>query len=136
MAYRVETLVLGNGERFPMLIVSETGMPDFYPTLYTSNSLRLLRTANSIVAVLRAIHVMYLAGKQMGIDFQSRMLEGKLLSIGEIERLSAEIRKSANELRREPDEQDAAFLAALDSQNVAKIKKTWTGSEFENPSSR
>jgi hypothetical protein len=79
---------------------------------------------------------MYLAGKQMGIDFQSRMLEGKLLSIGEIERLSAEIRKSANELRREPDEQDAAFLAALDSQNVAKIKKTWTGSEFENPSSR
>lgn len=123
MSYRVDNCVFESGERFPMLIVAETEMPDFYPTLYTATELRTQKAANTIIAALRAIHVMYLVGKRLNIDFQSRMFEGKLLSIGEIEKLSAEVRLSVKDLRKEASEEDASFLAALASKNIPKIKK-------------
>lgn len=130
MSHRVETCVFDSGERFPLLIDSRTGMPDFYPALYAAVELRRNLVPNSIIGCLRAIRVMYLVGRRLGIDFEARMLSGQLLSTGEVEMLSAEVRKKVVALKIEVDDSEVEFLHALPHQQVAKIRKslTWTRS--------
>ncbi len=39
--YKLETVIFTNGERFPLLINKETGLPDFYSTLWVIYVLKL-----------------------------------------------------------------------------------------------
>jgi integrase len=77
-----------SGERFPMLLDSSTGIPEFEPTLF---SLEILRARNSasktIEAVLRAIVLLYVWAKTAEIDLNSRFKSGDFLSQQEIESL-------------------------------------------------
>lgn len=85
--YRVKTVVSGNGERLPMLIGSD-GTPLFEPTLFVLTELRARnRAANTIGNSLRGILVLYLFLDLNGIDLKRRLIEGRVLSMGEIEDL-------------------------------------------------
>lgn len=85
--YRVKTIVSGNGERLPMLIGSE-GTPLFEPTLFVLTELRARnRAANTIGNSLRGILVLYLFLDLNGIDLKRRLIEGRVLAMGEIEDL-------------------------------------------------
>lgn len=46
--YRLETTLFANGERFPLLINKETGIPDFYSTLWVTAELRNQSVVNTI----------------------------------------------------------------------------------------
>jgi integrase len=85
--YRVKTVVSGNGERLPMLIGSDGG-PLFEPTLFALTEIRARnRAANTIANSLRGILVFYMFLDLNGIDLRGRLMEGRVLALGEIEDL-------------------------------------------------
>ncbi len=86
--FEVRNLVFASGERFPALIEGKKGVPDFEVTLYV---LTQLRTRNLSVSTLTAATRSVMFGCQvleyMGVDLQSRINQGKLLELGEFDRL-------------------------------------------------
>ena len=46
--HRIETILFSNGERFPLLVNEETGIPDFYSTLWVTVELRNQSAVNTI----------------------------------------------------------------------------------------
>lgn len=87
-AFEVRHLVFASGERFPVLIDRDTGVPDFDATLYV---LTQLRTRNLSMSTLTAATRSLMFGCQvleyMGVDLEKRINEGKLLDIGEFDSL-------------------------------------------------
>lgn len=53
--YKLETVIFNNGERFPLLINKETGLPDFYSTLWVTLELRSQSAVNTIRNKLQTI---------------------------------------------------------------------------------
>lgn len=46
--YKLETVLFQNGERFPLLVNKETGIPDLYSTLWVTVELRYHCAVNTI----------------------------------------------------------------------------------------
>ena len=86
--YRVKLLKLTSGERFPLLL-DGVGKPLFEPTVYALTELRARNQAtNTISAALRSIQVLYLFLDKRSISLLSRLSDGRLLSLGEVEDLA------------------------------------------------
>jgi integrase len=83
----MRTLILRSGERFPLL-VDDAGHPVYGPTLYVVAELRNRnRASNTMANALAALSVFQLFLDGGGIDLSSRLEDGKLLELGEIEAL-------------------------------------------------
>lgn len=86
--YTIRTLKLKSGERHPYLI-DKKGMPMEYPTLYSICELRARRlTSNTINQNRQSIMVLYLYCELEKIDLASRLKEGKLFTIYELDGLT------------------------------------------------
>lgn len=86
LGFRVQTVVFVSGERFPLLVESATGIPLFYPTLFTVSELRARNLASATLAqALRAILVLNQILEHMHIDLQTRFSQGKVLELDEID---------------------------------------------------
>jgi integrase len=86
--YRVKTIKLESGERLPLLVSKETGLPLWDPTLFILTTLRATNlAANTLEQAARAVMVAHQIFSYLGIDLNDRMLKGQLLSLGEIEAL-------------------------------------------------
>lgn len=123
MHYAIETIIFESGERFPMLISAETDMPEYFSTLYAAIALRPKLTVNSMIHHLKAIKVLYRIGERQQINYVVRMLTCDWLHVGEIEQLSAEIRKTVKELEKPVTHEDTVFLRALAEGKIPKIEK-------------
>lgn len=76
-----------SGERF-LILVDESGMPLYYPTLYVTAVLRGGNLAiNTISHALTAIKLLYTWGDYYGVDLESRFKKSELLSAHEIHSL-------------------------------------------------
>ena len=86
--YVVKTLMLSNGERLPVLIDQEDGMPLFAPTVYSVTEVRARNRAyNTIDQLLRHLMVFHIFLDQRGIDLDARLIQGRVLDLGEIDDL-------------------------------------------------
>lgn len=89
--YNIKTVRFSNGERFPMLVESQTGIPEYWITLYSMTQLRAKGLAvNTINQVLRHLMLFMFFSKNHyteEIDLDKRLTEGKLLNLHEIENL-------------------------------------------------
>ncbi len=86
--YTVRNTVFESGERFPLLMDVRTGLPLFDPTVFVLSEFRVRNRASSTIEqVLRALKVLLLFCDKHQIDFASRMLEGQLLELGEVDAL-------------------------------------------------
>ena len=90
-AYNIKTVRFSTGERFPMLVESQTGNPDYWITVYSMTQLRAKGLAvNTISQVLRHLILFMFFSKNHyseEIDLDKRLAEGKLLELHEIESL-------------------------------------------------
>ncbi|NPT60048.1 tyrosine-type recombinase/integrase [Paraburkholderia elongata] len=85
--YTVRNVVFESGERFALL-VDHTGVPLFDTTVFTMTEFRARNRASATIEqVLRALKVFLLFCKQHKIDLTQRMLEGRLLELGELDAL-------------------------------------------------
>lgn len=93
--YAVKTVVMGSGERLPTLVDLAAGEPLGEPTLYVLTEIRATnRSSSTIDHVLRSIMVLQLYLDSTGIDIEGRFLEGRVLSLNEIDGVVRHCRKS------------------------------------------
>jgi integrase len=98
--YAVRTIRLESGERLPLLILKETGIPLLEPTLYALTELRAINRASATIEqAARAVMVLLLFLDEAGIDLASRFKGGQFLEISEIERLVAFCKVPLKELQ-------------------------------------
>ncbi len=87
--YSVKTLILSSGERLPVLLNAEIGIPLFEPTIYSLTQLRGRNLAcNTIDQSLRHLMVFFLFLDKYQIDMIARLKMGQILNLSEIEALT------------------------------------------------
>ena len=119
--YRVKTIVLSSGERLPVLLDRE-GQPMFAPTVFALTEVRGKNlAANTIGIVLRSVMAFHLFLDGRGIDFDGRLANGELLSLGEVEDLARLCRRPLIELTALPSSSEGAAL------NVVSLEKVRMG---------
>lgn len=88
--YIIKLLVLSSGERLPILLHRESGLPLIGPLIYALTQLRGRNlAANTIDQALRHIMLFMLFLDKRQIDLAQRLDEGRVLSISEIEELTS-----------------------------------------------
>lgn len=91
ISYKIKTIVISNGERLPMLLESETNMPDYWITLYTINQLRsrglAVKTIEQTLQHLKLLMFFLKNNYSEEINLEERFKNAKLLSLSEIETL-------------------------------------------------
>lgn len=86
--YQVKTIRLESGERLPLLLSQETGVPVWDVTLFILTALRSTSLAtNTIAHAARAVMVALQIFHYLGIDLNQRLEQGKLLSLSEVDEL-------------------------------------------------
>jgi integrase len=97
-------VVFQSGERFPVLLDRNTGMPLFEPCLFIVTQLRACNRASATLEQAgRAVMVFCLFLEQRGIDLDARLLQGNFLDLGEIDDLARFCRTSSAALDRETE---------------------------------
>ncbi len=86
--FEVRNLVFASGERFPVLIEGDAGVPDFEVTLYVLTQLRSRNlSASTLTAATRSVMFGCQVLDYMGVSLQKRIDQGKLLELGELDQL-------------------------------------------------
>ena len=86
--FAVRTLLFQSGERFPILMNSETGEPDFDTAVYVLTHLRgTAKASNTIELHLRSIIVLKLYLQARTIDFSERIRSCEMLQPHELDEL-------------------------------------------------
>lgn len=91
---RIQYACFPSGERYPVLL-DEDGSPSFWPTLFVTICYRnSSKAANTIVAVLQALKILFSWSQERGIDLHRRLTSPHPLSASEIDGLVAYLRRS------------------------------------------
>lgn len=94
----------GTGERLPILLDRDSGMPLFDPTIYALTEVRARnRAANTIQQHLVGIECLLLFCRAADIDLPERIWSGKLLEIGELDGLARAARRPIEALAAEAE---------------------------------
>lgn len=89
IGYRVERVRLQSGERLPLLLDAETGIPLFNPALFIITELRATNRASATLQqAARSIMVAHQILDHLGIDLNVRLAEGRLLDVSELDALA------------------------------------------------
>lgn len=82
----VRTILTSSGERLPVLLFRQSGIPLFDPIVWSVTELRSRHVAsNTILQALRSLIFLYIALDQKKIDLGQRLSEGRFLGPDEIE---------------------------------------------------
>ena len=94
MSYRIVHCRWESGERYVMLLEAETGMPSWYPTLFTTTQ---QRNAGKFVATMEAalgsIQLLLEHTEAKGIDLEERVLKREFLNTNEVDTLCDEAQR-------------------------------------------
>lgn len=90
--FYVKTVPCENGERFPMIVNREDGLPLFYPCVYLTTALRSGSKQDATLLLhLRAVKFVYDWGLKHRIDLERRFMAGEFLTMAEINCLAGDI---------------------------------------------
>lgn len=91
LRFRIKIVLLSNGERLPVLL--DRGLPIFEASMYALGEVRgRNRASNTIQQALRAVMVFYIFLDDYKIDLKTRLNQGYLLTLNELEALTAHCR--------------------------------------------
>lgn len=89
VGYQVKVIRCESGERLPLLVNRETGIPLWDPTLFLLTELRSTSRASSTLSqAARAVMVAHQAFDYLEIDIVERLAQGRLIDLGEIDSLT------------------------------------------------
>lgn len=95
-AYRIALVKMADGERFPMLLRRESGIPVFDVTVYCVSALRNRHRATAtMMHALRGIAMLLDWAERTGVDLDERIRSGSFLTLGELDGLVQEMRLTA-----------------------------------------
>lgn len=85
MALKLKTVVLSDGERYPVLL-DEAGIPDWNATLYITTQVRnASKASNTMATVLGAIRSLFVWAKRNQVDLEERFARREFLTREELE---------------------------------------------------
>lgn len=128
---QIRTIVRRDGERLPILVGAD-GIPLFSPTVFTVSELRARNLAvNSIRSCLRAIAHLELFCAMHVIDVQTRLDEGSLFGLAEVDALVQACRTTTVALKQQLEQarRDSDFPMS----RVARIRGPNGGIRKSNP---
>jgi integrase len=97
--YKIQIVKFDDGERYPILLHSDTGMPLFMPTIYITTMRRSANRAfKSLEADLRAIMQLYTWASIEGVDIEEQFAQGQFFETSEIEAVVRAARMKYDEL--------------------------------------
>lgn len=103
--HRIRTIVFGSGERMPMLVRVDTGMPEFDACVYATTVVRPgSGSAATIEQALRGVQFLLAFTELRSIALQERFIDGRFLDAHELDELVAMSRRT---LRGEQGRQGA-----------------------------
>lgn len=129
----VRTALFSNGERFPLLMSRETGIPFFEATIYAASELRGRNLAsNTILQAMRSVMVLYIVLGRCSIDLDQRLGNGNFLENGELEEiaLACKSRLSAIVGANDPVLQKVRKVLSIEKARMA-MKNAGTHPEVE-----
>lgn len=90
----VKLIRTANGERLPVLIDRDSGIPDFDATLWVVSSLRNQNAASeTITQALRSLVLLYTVLRKCKVNLCERLGTGNLLTLAEIQEISTACRR-------------------------------------------
>ena len=95
---RVHTAVFADGERFPMLVDAQTGIPLFDPTIWSLSSYRA-KSAATMEQALRGAMLLHLFCARRAIDLDARVRDGGFFSAEELDDLARQAGLPIKELQ-------------------------------------
>lgn len=88
--HRIRTVVFESGERMPMLVRTDTGMPEFDACVYAMTEVRPRSgSASTIEQALRGIQFLLAFTEPRSIDLHERFADGRFLDLHELDELVA-----------------------------------------------
>ncbi len=98
--YQVKTVIFGSGERCPVLVRRDTGLPLFSPNVFVVTQVRSKSFAfRTLESYLWSLSRLLLFADSYGIDLWDRIESGELLSLPETDALDAASRLWLDDLR-------------------------------------
>lgn len=102
--YTVRNPIFESGERLPLLVDVRTGVPLFDPTVFVLSEFRARNRASATIEqVLRSLKVFLLFCDKHRINLTERMLEGRLLELGELDALAQMCRLPMTDIEAQVD---------------------------------
>ncbi len=93
--HRIKTIITKSGERIPVLVERKSGLPSWYPNLYSIKIIRNKnKSSNTMDANLRALMGFHDFLAVEDIDIESRLESGRVLSKYEVSMLVEYVRES------------------------------------------
>lgn len=97
--YQIKIVPCDNGERFPLLVNRDDGMPLFHPCVYLSSQVRSAGRQDATLEVrLRAIKFLYNWSFKNHFDIENRFNSGAFLTIEDIDDLMLDVYTCADKL--------------------------------------
>jgi integrase len=122
--YRLKTLTLDSGERYPIL-VDNHGMPHWHATLFTTTQLRNAgKTTNTMISVLAAIRTLYAWAKGNDIDLEARFAKRVFFNDQDLECLWHHLTTRRNEDCNRDTEKKVTRLPRNAERSRAKAAQT------------
>ena len=113
----------GTGERLPLLLDRDSGVPLFDPTVYVLTEVRARnRAANTIQQQLVGIECLLLYCRAAVIDLPERIRSGKLLAIGELDGLTRAVRRPIEAMAADAEQSVAPKGSQRERNNIARLE--------------
>lgn len=114
---QIRMVVFHTGERLPMLVQADTGLPLFDPCVYAMTVLRpASRSAATVEQALRGVQFLLSFTEAHGIDLASRLETGKLFELWELDAL---VRSAFLPLRNKATSSKSEAAAQVDPTTAA-----------------
>lgn len=119
--YAVRTTVFESGERMPMLIKTDTGLPVFDACVYATSAIRPgSGSAATIEQALRGVQILLTFTDQRKIDLHQRFASGQFLDIHELDNL---VRAAYGFLAPKGGEEPSEIAAAPKIIPIEKVRR-------------
>lgn len=133
--FYVKTVLCSDGERLPVLVHGESGVPDFDATLWVVTSLRSRGVASATIEqALRGVIVLLLVLHSRKINLVERFREGRYLDPEEIEAIAAAARQRQATIMSEVLEESEADIRSTVRKVVSleKMRMAMSGREDDS----
>jgi hypothetical protein len=120
---KVRPTILQSGERFPF-IVSETGMPQYYPNIFLVSDLRKANSQyNTLLSAAGGIKILRLWELIADIDIVKRMINGTFLDNCEVDSLADALWQTSDHLNHRIEQAQSKTLPKKKMTNLAEYRR-------------
>ncbi len=124
--YSTKHIIMGDGERYKLLVNANTGIPLYYPTLYITSQIRGGgQSVSTIQSFITSLKVLLRWSDHYSLDMEERFIRKEFLTLQEVESLRDFCKKPLKE--KEPEKSNVIALKRIREGARMAMSKTTPG---------